>query len=277
MKAKLIYSIFVLFALIAATPSVFAEEKIVGVVDCTDTDKTCYTPEVLTVNVGDTVVFSNTDTNEPHTFSSGVPSDDDAGELFGKKLLKSGESESWTPDMVGEYPYFCFIHPWKEGMIIVQEAGAEIDDPVEPPKEPVNEPADMKDDPVEPPKDGGGCLIATAAYGTEMAPQIQSLREIRDGIVLSTESGKSFMSGFNQIYYSFSPQIADWERENPAFKETVKVFITPMLSTLSILNYANIDSEQEMITFGAGIILLNIGMYVGIPVLGVMGLRQFRK
>ena len=141
----------------------------------------------------------------------------------------------------------------------------------------IGESTDMKDDPVEPPKDGGGCLIATAAHGTEMAPQIQSLREIRDGIVLSTESGKSFMSGFNQIYYSFSPQIADWERENPAFKKIVKVFITPMLSTLSILNYANIDSEQEMITFGAGIILLNIGMYVGIPVLGVMGLRQFRK
>ena len=124
---------------------------------------------------------------------------------------------------------------------------------------------------------GGGCLIATAAYGTEMAPQIQTLREIRDGIVLSTESGKSFMSGFNQIYYSFSPYIADWERENPVFKETVKVFITPMLSTLSILNHVNIDSEQEMITFGAGIILLNIGMYIGMPAIILYKARKLVK
>ena len=38
--------------------------------------------------------------------------------------------------------------------------------------------------------DGGGCLIATAAFGSEMAPQVQSLREVRDNIILETESGK---------------------------------------------------------------------------------------
>ncbi|HUU49295.1 MAG TPA: fibronectin type III domain-containing protein, partial [Nitrosopumilaceae archaeon] len=55
---------------------------------------------------------------------------------------------------------------------------------------------------VDQPK-GGGCLIATAAYGSEMAPQVQFLREIRDNKVMSTESGVSFMTGFNQFYYSF--------------------------------------------------------------------------
>ncbi len=40
---------------------------------------------------------------------------------------------------------------------------------------------------------------------------------------------------------------ADWERQNPIFKETVKITITPILSTPSILNYANIDSEQEIL------------------------------
>ena len=67
--------------------------------------------------------------------------------------------------------------------------------------------------------EGGGCLIATAAFGSEMSPQVQQLREIRDNIVMQTSSGKSFMTGFNQIYYSFSPQIADYERENLIFKE----------------------------------------------------------
>jgi len=66
---------------------------------------------------------------------------------------------------------------------------------------------------------GGSCLIATATYGSELAPQVQFLREIRDNTVLQTESGTSFMNSFNQFYYSFSPTIADWERENPVFKE----------------------------------------------------------
>ena len=71
-------------------------------------------------------------------------------------------------------------------------------------------------------RNGGGCLIATAAYGSEMAPQVQLLREIRDNQLMNTESGKSFMNTFNDIYYSFSPTIADMERESPMFKEVVK-------------------------------------------------------
>jgi peptidyl-prolyl cis-trans isomerase B (cyclophilin B) len=53
-------------------------------------------------------------------------------------------------------------------------------------------------------EEGGGCLIATATFGSELAPQVQQLREIRDNTILSTESGTAFMSGFNQFYYSFS-------------------------------------------------------------------------
>ncbi len=111
----------------------------------------------------------------------------------------------------------------------------------------------------------GGCLIATATYGSELAPQVQLLRELRDGTVLNTNSGSAFMIGFNQFYYSFSPIIADWERQNPTFKELVKITITPILSTLSILTYADIDSEQELLGYGIGVILLNIGMYFVAP------------
>ena len=121
---------------------------------------------------------------------------------------------------------------------------------------------------------GGGCLIATAAYGSEMAPQIQFLREIRDNTVLQTESGTSFMTGFNQFYYSFSPVIADYERENPAFKETVKLALTPMLTSLAILNYVDIDSEAEMLGYGIGIILLNIGMYFVAPAIIIMKIKN---
>jgi len=118
---------------------------------------------------------------------------------------------------------------------------------------------------VEEKKSGGGCLIATAAFGSEMAPQVQFLREIRDNTVLQTESGVSFMTGFNQFYYSFSPVIADYERENPIFKELVKLTITPLLTSLTILNYVDIDTEEEMLGYGIGVILLNIGMYFVAP------------
>uniref|UniRef100_UPI000694FC44 PQQ-dependent sugar dehydrogenase n=1 Tax=Candidatus Nitrosotenuis chungbukensis TaxID=1353246 RepID=UPI000694FC44 len=121
---------------------------------------------------------------------------------------------------------------------------------------------------------GGGCLIATATYGTELSTHVQMLREIRDGVLFNTGSGTTFMAGFNQFYYSFSPTIADWERQSPAFREIVKVAIFPMLSTLSILNYADIDSEQEMLGYGIGVILLNSAMYFVMPMFAIVKIRQ---
>jgi len=111
---------------------------------------------------------------------------------------------------------------------------------------------------------GGGCLIATAAYGSEMAPQVQFLREIRDNTLLSTESGTAFMAGFNSIYYSFSPAVADLERDNAVFKEAVKLFITPMISTLSIMELAD-GSESSVLALGMSVIALNLGMYIAAP------------
>ena len=125
--------------------------------------------------------------------------------------------------------------------------------------------------------DGGGCLIATAAYGSEMAPQVQLLREIRDNTVLQTQSGTAFMTGFNQLYYSFSPTIADYERENPVFKEAVKLSLTPMLTSLALLNYVDIDTEQEMLGYGVGVILLNIGMYFVAPAAVIIAIKNRKK
>ena len=123
-------------------------------------------------------------------------------------------------------------------------------------------------------EDGGGCLIATAAFGSEMAPQVQFLREVRDNTVLSTQSGTAFMTGFNQFYYSFSPIVADYERENPVFKETVKVALTPMLTSLALLNYVDIDTEEEMLGYGIGVILLNIGMYFVAPAAAIVAIKR---
>ena len=131
------------------------------------------------------------------------------------------------------------------------------------------------DTPKTNPKPFGQCAIATAAFGSELAPQVQLLREVRDNVLFSTSSGTAFMAGFNDFYYSFSPGIADLERQNPVFKELVRYTITPMLSTLSILNYVHIDSEQEMLGYGIGIILLNAGIYFVAPAIVIVKLRKF--
>ena len=123
-------------------------------------------------------------------------------------------------------------------------------------------------------EEGGGCLIATAAFGSEMAPQVQFLREIRDNTVMSTQSGTTFMTGFNQFYYSFSPYVADYERENPAFKEAVKVTLTPLLTSLTLLNYVEVDTEEEMLGYGIGIILLNVGMYFVAPATVIIAIKN---
>jgi len=136
MKTKAICSFFVLFAIVAGigsiTPAAFAEVTIVpaegsGVPGCEETSEGCYIPGTVTVDVGEVVIMSNTD-SAAHTFTSGGPGSDDVGAVFDTGLLMAAIDFSYTADTVGEIPYFCMVHPWMEGLIIVQEAGAMMDD-----------------------------------------------------------------------------------------------------------------------------------------------------
>ena len=158
-----------------------------------------------------------------------------------------------------------------EGVVVAVDLANDVQYlPVVSDSEEISESAD--DSPV-----GGGCLIATAAYGTELAPQVQFLREIRDNTVMSTASGAAFMTGFNQLYYSFSPTIADMERENPMFQEAVRAFITPMISTLSIMTLADNGSETEVLGLGLSVIALNLGMYVAAPATAAFAINKQLK
>jgi hypothetical protein len=82
------------------------------------------------------------------------------------------------------------------------------------------------------------------------------------------------MTGFNQFYYSFSPTVADLERENPVFKEAVKIAITPMLSTLSIMTLAEDGSEVEVLGLGLSVLALNIGMYFVAPTIAIIEIKK---
>ena len=82
-----------------------------------ETFNACYLPSLLTIDIGDTVKWKNTDTSA-HTVTSGSPSDGPSG-TFDSSLLLAGSSFEWTPTTKGEFPYYCMIHPWMIGIILV--------------------------------------------------------------------------------------------------------------------------------------------------------------
>ena len=125
---------------------------------------------------------------------------------------------------------------------------------------------------------GGGCLIATATYGSELAPQVQQLRELRDHTILRTSYGTAFMSGFNSIYYTFSPTVADLQREHQMLRDATKITLTPMLASLMLLDGVSIETEHDMLAYGILIIALNVAIYVACPaaviVMAYTGLKR---
>jgi hypothetical protein len=78
------------------------------------------------------------------------------------------------------------------------------------------------------------CLIATAAYGSEVSPAVQYLRGFRDNLVMSTFAGSNFMDIFNTWYYSFSPYIADSLKVSPTARSLVKVGLYPLFGVLEL-------------------------------------------
>ena len=141
MKTKAICSFFVLFAIVAGigatTPAAFADHAEVTIgaadnsgipTDCNvgwpdSTTSDCYTPSTATVDVGGVVTMINSDASKMmHTFTSGTGLGDElSGVTFDSAYLTADMSYTWTPTEVGTVPYYCQLHPWMIGEIIVQE------------------------------------------------------------------------------------------------------------------------------------------------------------
>lgn len=135
---------------------------------------------------------------------------------------------------------------------------------------PENEELAQRSDEIE---SEGGCLIATAAYGTELAPEVQNLREIRNKMY-ETKLGGDIMMSVNNFYYSFSPTVADWERQNVIFKEFIKLAITPSITSFAILEHNTIDTEAGLIGYVLSIVSLNIGMYFVAPAIVIHTIKK---
>jgi hypothetical protein len=80
----------------------------------------------------------------------------------------------------------------------------------------------------------GRCIIASAAYGSELAPEVQFLRTFRDQFVQSTFAGNNFMKLFNSFYYSFSPTAASVVAENPVLSQMTRLLLYPLIAALRI-------------------------------------------
>ena len=72
---------------------------------------------------------------------------------------------------------------------------------------------------------GGGCFIATAAYGSCMAKEVRVLEKVRDDYLLTNELGRIFVSG----YYKYSPPLADWTAKHPVMRKIVRIGLYPVL------------------------------------------------
>lgn len=125
------------------------------------------------------------------------------------------------------------------------------------------------------------CFIATAVYGSELAPEVQFLREYRDDTVSKTFAGSCFMEVFNTIYYSFSPIIANSISMNPWIKPPLRVYLTPLLKILHLssdvyIMLHGINPELAMIVSGMFTSFLISMVYYLSPLVAIMLIMKKR-
>jgi hypothetical protein len=125
-----------------------------------------------------------------------------------------------------------------------------------------------------------GCLIATAAFGSEIAPQVQQLRLFRNDIALKTSAGSSFMQVFNAWYYSFSPSVAAYERQSSWLQDAVRTMIYPLLGILAISTsvYDSLAFQSEFGIIAAGSMASTlVGLVYFAPLGAALGIVNRKK
>ena len=130
MNNKTISSLFVLFAIVSigmtAAPGAFAEHSMNATVENAVGSSTpgcepdCFIPATVTIGVGGMVTFANNDT-AAHTSTAGTPADGPSGAWDSSLVMMGAAYTTPALDVAGDYPYFCMVHPWMEGLVIVEE------------------------------------------------------------------------------------------------------------------------------------------------------------
>jgi len=126
-KAKSLFVLFAVFSIIAIAPSAFADHTTATVTNapgssvpgCEVTADGCFIPSMVTIDVGGEVIWENNDT-AAHTITSGTPTEGPDGN-FDSSLVMAGSSFSHTFEDAGSFDYFCMVHPWMQGMVMVTD------------------------------------------------------------------------------------------------------------------------------------------------------------
>jgi predicted secreted protein with PEFG-CTERM motif len=130
MNMVLLSSLVVLFAIasmVAITPGAFAATTVTNapgssVPGCEETAEGCFIPSPVTIDMGGTVTWENNDT-AAHTATGGSATEGPSG-VFDSSLIMAGSSFSHTFEDAGTFDYFCMVHPWMVGTVIVEDAAA---------------------------------------------------------------------------------------------------------------------------------------------------------
>ena len=133
-KSALTFSLLAVFVVIAITPSAFADHSSATVTNapgsstpgCEETDEGCFIPSMVTLDIGGEVTWMNDDT-AAHTVTSGTPQGGPDG-IFDSSLIMAGSSFSHVFEEAGSYDYFCMVHPWMAGMVMVSAPEEHSDD-----------------------------------------------------------------------------------------------------------------------------------------------------
>lgn len=125
-----------------------------------------------------------------------------------------------------------------------------------------------------------GCLIATATYGSEVAPEVQFLRNFRDYQILHTFAGSSFMVVFNSWYYSFSPTVANYIATHGSVKTVMQFMLYPLIGALHVssASYSMLAAEPEFAALVAGMVagsLIGV-IYLALPMSGLLWVARRR-
>jgi hypothetical protein len=124
------------------------------------------------------------------------------------------------------------------------------------------------------------CIIATAAHESELAPEVQLLRNFRDNVVMSTSSGRSFMTLFNRWYYSFSPTVARAISENQLAKGIVKISLYPLVAALRVSSgvHSILRPNGELATVLTGVVAAALlGLVYVFPPMALLSMTRQKK
>jgi streptogramin lyase len=122
------------------------------------------------------------------------------------------------------------------------------------------------------------CFIATATYGSELAPQVQFLKTFRDQQIARTFAGTNFLIAFNAWYYSFSPGVAIYENSNPGVRGVAKVVLYPLIDILRLSSaaFSLLGFEPELAALASGLLAGSIiGLvYLALPAFATLWLAR---